>query len=708
MSSLSRYHQQVPQDGADFTYFKYLRQQSSHRPRPITSLRGVFRGMHDSDVALLKKNRYKMVPHIEMSQLSLDDLSWKARQDLKKVLKNMKGTSRLRWDLQECESWRLRDFTKRLEVWKHVKELTVNFVQFKEKFNPCAKVLFRQIRHFKELKKFELKFIECNFIKDCTLQKLDSEFKRLVNLTHLYMDFNNCQRIDIQKECNFLLKVRFPESLRSLGLNFANFEIKSARWLRHFASKLKKYPMLDALNLNFSGAHHFNDGDIIALSAIFASLRLISKLSLNFITCEDVTPEGLEILSESVKGLRNLSMLHLYFSFYLNYYQSQILSGDFADSLSSLRALTSLKLDFSYSQSLCEEDFKNLAFGLSVMDQLESLKLNFTGCVKMSNGCLKHIAKALKKKRNLTSLEIKFECFIHFIREKLITDEGVQALADSIRGLKSLKVLYLNLEDCNLSYEGVGAISNSISQLQNLTNLKVIYNEKMYWNNRPILNLFHNNKKRLAVMFDNLKNCSSLSKLHLEFPNMELTNQQVSNLAQSLKSLSHLSRLKLKFAPSKQASGKGAVESLFSALKLMSTLSVLSLSFYRDSLCEDDFHCLLSNLKEIKLLSKLKLDIQRSRRFGEKLTNEMSLAFQSLSWLKSLELNYSTCDNLRIGKDLFTLMMRLTGLNCLRNLSINYTCQLKQCEMMNILKELDFKTKFKSLSSFTLNDDIIV
>ncbi len=86
--------------------------------------------MHDSDVAQLKKNRYKMVPHIEMSQLSLDDLSWKARQDLKKVLKNMKGTSSLRWDLQECESWRLRDFSKRFEVWKHIKDMKVNFIQF--------------------------------------------------------------------------------------------------------------------------------------------------------------------------------------------------------------------------------------------------------------------------------------------------------------------------------------------------------------------------------------------------------------------------------------------------------------------------------------------------------------------------------------------------------------------------------------------------
>jgi len=189
---------------------------------------------------------------------------------------------------------------------------------------------------------------------------------------------------------------------------------------------------------------------------------------------------------------------------------------------------------------------------------------------------------------------------------------------------------------------------------------------------------------------------------------MELTNQQLSNLAQSLKNMSQLSRLKLKFALSKKASENGAVESLFSALKLMSTLSVLSLSFYRESLREDDFHCLLSNLKEIKLLSKLKLDIRRSRRFGEKLTNEMSLAFQSLSWLKSLELNYSTYDNTRIGRDLFTLLMRLTGLKCLRNLLINYTCQMKHCEMMSILKELDYKTKFKSLSSFTLNDDVII
>jgi len=699
---------QAPQESS--SCLKYLCQEFQPiRPRPIPSHKMTFRAALTSDLKLLKKNQYKKASSMDIHQLSLDNMNWRTLKDLQKTIKRMKGTGSLRLDLQECSFKKLKIFMRGLEEkLKDVKKFKVNFVEFKEKFNSCASVLFRKIKQLKKMETLQLNFLDCNFIKDSTIQKLDREFQCLSLLKVLEMDFNNCQRIDIQKDTNFLLKVRFPQTLKALRFNFANFEIKSARWLRYFAAKLKRHRGLKILDLNFSGAHHFNDGDIIALSAIFANLRSISKLSLNFLTCEDVTPKGLEILSQSVKGLRCLSELQLYFSFYLNYSQHQIISQEFADNLSSLRALTSLKLDFSYSQSLCEDDFKNLALCLGGMDQLKHLKLNFTGCVKMSNNALKLIAKALKKKRHLITLDMKFECFIHFVREKLLTDEGIQAIAESLRGLKGLNVLNLNLEDCSLSYEGIGALTQSIAQLHNLIELKVIFNEKMYWNNRPIMSLFKNNKKRLAIFFEGLKHCSSLKKLHLDFPTSELTHQQVTNFGQSLKNMHQLSKLKLRFAPSKKASGTGAVESLFSALKLMSSLSVLSLSFHKDSLCEGDFRSLLVNLKEIKLLSKLKLNIEKSRRYGERLTEDMTLALRELVYLKSLKLDYATYDNLRTGKDLFTLIMRLTSLKSLQHLLINYTSRLRQCEMMNILKELDYKTKFRSLRFFSLNDDIII
>lgn len=679
------------------------------KPHPIASQKVVFRAAQASDIKFLKKNHYKNAPQIDIRQISLDNFNSRQLKDLQKTIKRMKGTSSLKVELQECSFKKLKSFKRGLEeMLKDVKKFKVNFIQFKESFNPCARVLFSRIKQLKDLDTFCLKFTACNFIKDCTIAKLDRQFQCLSKLRVLDMDFNNCQRIDIQKHSEFLLKVHFPESLRVLNFNFANFEIKSARWLRHFASKLKQSKKLRMLGLNFSGAHSFNDGDIIALSAVFPHLRLISKLSLNFITCEDVTPEGLDILSESVKVLRCLSDLELYFSFYLNYSQPRIISEDFANNLSSLRALTSLKLDFSYSQSLCEEDFRNLAACIDAMDQLKHLKLNFTGCVKMSNNSLKQIAKALKKKRHLMTLEIKFECFIHFVREKLLSDEGIHAIAESLRGLKVLSVLELNLEDWSLSYEGVGTLAQSIAQLQNLESLKVIFNEKMYWNNHPILNLFKNNKKRLAILFEGLKNAKKLKKLHLQLPRTELTYQQLTILTQSLKSMNQLSKLKLRFAPSRKASTAGAVESLFSTLKLMGSLSALSLSFHRDSLREEDLHALSNNLKEIKRLSKLNLNIEKSRRYSDKIMDELTLALQNLMYLKSLKLDYMTYDNLRTGKDLFTLIMRLTPLKSLQNLLINYTSRMKQCEMMSILKELDYKKKFRNLSSFSLNDDIII
>jgi len=257
---------------------------------------------------------------------------------------------------------------------------------------------------------------------------------------------------------------RLP-SLSHLAITFSTFQLTSCLF-QLLALYISKLSHLKGLILHFTD--HRTHVELADLSPIFANLPLLSEFSLKLAHTAGSRAEAVISFLESLGTLKLLSKLHLEITEKTEIFNTErnLVSMNLGKlNLSSLREL-SLRFDWCYSDTA----LLNLSSSLKEFSSLKAMNLDLSKCRYITEKSVSQLALDLEQLLNLSRLALTFP------REGRDTHPMMKAFSQNLSSLTGLNDLTLNFSKCpQESVDSVEVFSSSLEKLTGLKSLALIF-----------------------------------------------------------------------------------------------------------------------------------------------------------------------------------------------------------------------------------------
>jgi hypothetical protein len=316
--------------------------------------------------------------------------------------------------------------------------------------------------------------------------------KGLHNLKYFNLDISNSNVNDINLWTIFISLKNLP--LISLCLDLHNNILSDNAFIISSLS-LKKLINLTHLTINFESCEVTPSG-ISVLSTAISKLRKINKLSIN-LNCNSLKDTDITSLMEALQKLSSLTSLEikLYetqitnlepFAKYLRMLNSKLtfLNINLSNNILSCEIEKLFQLtdfpEINYRKNLIGKiGASHLGLGIMNMVNLTTLKLYLHNTNIEKEG-IESISKSFDKIKLLTSLSLMLEM-------NFIEDEGLNNLAKGLSKLNRLQLLELELAHNNIT--NIQGFSSGLNNLKNLTFLSFVFDQNNISETKNFLSL---------------------------------------------------------------------------------------------------------------------------------------------------------------------------------------------------------------------------
>ena len=352
-------------------------------------------------------------------------------------------------------------------------------------------------------------------------------------------------------------------------------------------------------------------------------------------------PQDFTRFCKGLATLKPLSVLHLNFSWTKQLTDQHL--NELAPALRKLQNLTVVRLRFRGNYQILGEGMARLLKAPEKHRSLKELYLDFAGCGRLFPRHAESIYSSIRKMDRLSSLHLVHFCIpptfkpgdLYDNRHKFFADED--GFADIIKKLKRLH----HVKDLNIDFSmapgllssHIEALSGVILRMPRLSNVSLNFGNKFQLQNA-----------HFEILAHALKRLPQLQSLHLALPH--LTVQGAASdlfhiVSQAFQNSQTLSSLTLDFHKNQSIIAKN-LESLFLALGTLPNLSRLDLNFNSCSHFNDDiFKVLASSLANLKNLTYLKLNFLKARFLSGLSLASIADGFKHLGSLQGLELGFN-------------------------------------------------------------------
>ncbi len=487
------------------------------------------------------------------------------------------------------------------------------------------------------------------------------------------------------------------KDLYSLTHFKANFVLVIDRYYTEVFHKLlqglKKLRFLNSLDW----ISRFNSNELLFLSNSISRLPKLRYLKLNLIPEHSLSPSSLIYLFKILGKIRSLEVLEINLgelglflgrpNTHRQLSQQEIKA--FCDMLHQSPQLTNFHFGFPWSVMATQLDYNPLFQTFQQLRNLISLSL----IINSSCPSEAYYNRSLASLSNLESLRL--EIIQHHLKEL-----SNQVLFNSISKLERLKAFglrYKQLNDVpNHDLQFLGASIKEVTTLQSLSldiegislqNSEFNFSHNKALTSLKLIFLKELENMTLMVLLDSMKSLTQLLSLNLTLlsgpKNKSYSNGSAVMLYQAIESLKSLQDLEITF-PSVQTNYCGQLGSALKKLELKKLALCFSYVFINDT----DLLSLLSDIKEIKTLNFLNLDLSCCENVSVQLILNFSEMCSELKKLKALYLSLGSneVNDNRLKQTVTQSFLRET-----RSLPHFHTFQLNM-----ISSKLNMLTKFHS------------
>mmetsp|Transcript_61165 Transcript_61165/g.179372 ORF Transcript_61165/g.179372 Transcript_61165/m.179372 type:complete len:507 (+) Transcript_61165:100-1620(+) len=290
-------------------------------------------------------------------------------------------------------------------------------------------------------------------LKGCSLDFSESKIQDVSGLAAGLGGMERLETLSLSFEkCAALTEMAGFEALAGLKMLREcqlNFSYSTLRDVRSLGSGLGALTQLERLSLNFGGCSCL---EAMAGFEVLSNLRSLKSCDIRF------SHSNIQDLSALGPGLGGMEQLQ---SLTLSFRGCPTLAGLAGlEALSSLRALETCKLTFSYAKI---QDVSALGSGLGGMERLEALSLDFEDCLVLAQ---------LAGFEALCSLKTLKNCELNFAHSSV---QDLAALGSGLGGMEQLEHLTLNCCACS-ALVGVAGLE-ALSSLKALQSCKLDFSE---------------------------------------------------------------------------------------------------------------------------------------------------------------------------------------------------------------------------------------
>jgi len=414
----------------------------------------------------LARDRPKMMTKI----ITKKPISYKIGNEgmrlLCQTLKESKGAKKISLDIRECFGSLLKILTKNLKASRSIEMLELKFGW------GCYSVnwaLLQLLSHLKDLKNLKSLIFEIDSGYGMSPTIVLEPFLQLYRLSSLKEFRIHCHKIQTLKVNNsmaLLLGIKGLEKLSALDLDFSLLNcLNFAGDVQEFIKHLKRVQNLCSLRLDFTKSNQY---DPKLLDEILSYLSSLHSLRGFYLDMGHYSYLGSEFVAKLVTSLANnsgLKTLELFTNLRVTPNHKKSLADVYRFNLKGVHQLTSLKIHLSnYSEQKHDETFKDLALILESNPLLKKLDLSIR-IPTINTQNFKSLSQGLQSLKSLSDLKLS-------LPESLDSDgELILLLTDSLKTLKTLSNLYLNLNYSFMTSCDIIKIAEAIDSLQGLNSL---------------------------------------------------------------------------------------------------------------------------------------------------------------------------------------------------------------------------------------------
>jgi len=465
----------------------------------------------------------------------------------------------------------IHDFT-RLKYLQNIKTLDLNIADGKYFTLPNIKLLSSILPNLKNLTTLSLQFPKNLQIPLKLIDRVFLALKRLGSLSRLTVKFNSRQGFGDAHMQKLALHLSRLSKLQGIVINIKNSIEITKTGIQPLSYALKKLLFLSKVSIKLPSSSGSSVKTIHGLFSALATLNLLKELELSLrpdsdYDCNQLEPISLGLHLLNAPSLREIS-LELYptlndfgiteLSKILTRFSSlKALSLDFSRNCifsdigifrlrSALRTMTSLSsLSLSrFGHSKLLQGIELVSEGIVFFTQLKSLSLDFTCCPGKKYTTIETFSYNLQKLKGLKELNLNFAIY------RFLKDEDFPLLAQGLETLKDLISLTINLNQVQLTNEGLKSLVSSfpgLLQLAHLTlklhcnktdgdALKIIARGLQSLSSLYSFNLLFfplsssNYNEGFEVLCETLQHLPSLKEIHFEANTTEFAGEKIRSL----------------------------------------------------------------------------------------------------------------------------------------------------------------------------------
>jgi hypothetical protein len=347
--------------------------------------------------------------------------------------------------------------------------------------------------------------------------------------------------------------LKYLSNLEKLTLELFTSHDFDVQWIRDFAKNIQRHKSLSELSLFISNYPRFHDEHVNSLTNCLQQLVNLKKLKLE-IRVVDMDLKDFKKITTVVQRLKHLKSLCLNFpdsqfesintncrmlkdcgvkedpiliSKLNRLWEEEDVCDIFANTIQSLPNLTSLILSFYATSELTDDKYQKILDSIADLQYLSEIGLNLYGDSKITDQFIKSLANTIQRYK-LKSLEFTFG------NVQKLSNAGLSKLA------RTIKKSWRTLSECSIR---IGKSSNQ-------------------------------QKEGIAELFASIGDLQLLTKLALGVHGVEITNDSLKQIAESLAKVNCLKVLDINLFPCQQIDDKG-IDYLVNKLKDLHSLTEL-------------------------------------------------------------------------------------------------------------------------------------
>ncbi|KAL4512633.1 hypothetical protein ABPG72_020470 [Tetrahymena utriculariae] len=485
-----------------------------------------------------------------------------------------------------------------------------------------------------------------NSIQNEGLQNLARIFPQLQNLNRLQIKIGQFNKYDDQGVISVCENIKLVKQLTKLYLDIDGRKVNK-NGVKAIAEAFQQLTNLENLEFRFDCENEFiciqynnkigNKG-AVSIGEALGELKQLQFFLLIIQNQNEIYSERARAIAEGIQQISNL--INLDISINYNDQISQIGMASFGSALSQLSNLQALKYDFS--QNITNLSAMSFAEGFMSLKQLKQLQLFIQTVKNLSEENIKLFLESLQHLTNLDYLYLSFsDSFIE-------NNVNLQSLSTSLKFMKNLKVLKLDLHLKAQNYYVFGDILGSLSQIVKLDlNLRVSVSEESVY---------------FEQIAHGIKNLVSIQDLNLSFVSSELNENSYKLFVDIFERLINLKKLYLLIVQMKSGVLEYIGKSFLHLQNLESLNFNLELLNISDQFIDKEIIALGNGISHLINLTELSLDLILDVRASNDSINSIAKEIKSL---KNLEKLYANLNN-RSGQVL-DILTYIDSFNYLQN-----------------------------------------